>query len=172
MAKLNKQPTNTSFLQPTKFQLTFTRMPNITYFCQTFNLPGISMSEIVHNTPFVDLYVHGDKVQYEPLDLTFMVDEDLRGWLEIHDWITGLTFPKNFDQYRRLVKDNEDYGGTVSDAVMTLISNKNTPNIRITFKDCFPTSVSSIAFDYTMDASMTLTSSATFRYNYFDIDIL
>ena len=55
---------------------------------------------------------------------------------------------------------------------MTIMSNKNTPNIRITFRDCFPTSVGSIAFDYTMDASMTLTASATFRYNYFDVDIL
>jgi hypothetical protein len=172
MAKLNQQPTNTSLLQPTKFQLTFSRMPNLTYFCQTFNLPGISMSEIVRNTPFVDLYIHGDKVQYEPLDITFTVDEDLRTWLEMHSWITGLTFPKNFDQYRHLLKDNKDYGGTVSDATMTVITNKNTPNIRITFRDCFPLMVSSITFDYTMDANMILTASASFRYNYFDIDIL
>jgi len=172
MAKINSQPTNTSLLQPTKYQLTFTRMPNLTYFCQIFNLPGLSMSEIVRNTPFVDLYVHGDKVQYEPLDLTFMVDEDLRTWLEMHNWITGLTFPKNFDQYRRLLKDNQDYGGAVSDATMTIMSNKNTPNIRVTFRDCFPISVSAITFDYTMDATMTLTASASFRYNYFDVDIL
>jgi hypothetical protein len=159
MAKLIQQPTNTSLLQPTKFQLTFARMPSVTYFCQTFNLPGLSMSEIVRSTPFVDLYVHGDKVQYEALDITFTVDEDLKTWLEMHNWITGLTFPKNF-------------GGTVSDAVMTVMSNKNTPNIRVTFKDCFPTSVSSINFDYTMDANMILTASASFRYNYFDVDIL
>jgi hypothetical protein len=172
MAKLIQQPTNTSLLQPTKFQLTFARMPSVTYFCQTFNLPGLSMSEIVRSTPFVDLYVHGDKVQYEALDITFTVDEDLKTWLEMHNWITGLTFPKNFDQYRRLIKDNKDFGGTVSDAVMTVMSNKNTPNIRVTFKDCFPTSVSSINFDYTMDANMILTASASFRYNYFDVDIL
>ena len=172
MSKINNQPTNTSFLQPTKYQLSFTRMPNLTYFCQTFNLPGLSMTEIIRNTPFVDLYVPGDKAQYEPLDASFIVDEDLRTWLEMHNWITGLTFPKNFEQYRRLLKENKDYGGTVSDAIMTIISNKNTPNIRITFRDCFPTSVSSIAFDYTSDASMTLTASATFRYNYFDVDIL
>lgn len=172
MAKINSQPINTSLLQPTKYQLVFARMPHITYFCQTFNLPGLSMSEIVRNTPFVDLYVYGDKVQYEPFDLTFMVDEDLRTWLEMHNWITGLTFPKGFEQYRRLIKENKDYGGTVSDATMTVMSNKNMPNIRITFRDCFPTSVSSITFDYTMDASMTLTASASFRYNYFDVDII
>ena len=172
MAKLNRQPTNTSFLQPTKYQLSFARMPHLTYFCQTFTLPGISTTEVIQNTPFVDLYVPGDKAMYEPFDVTFLVDEDLRTWLEIHNWITGLTFPKDFLQYPRLLKENEDYGGTVSDAIVTIMSNKNTPNIRITFRDAFPTMLSPITFDYTMDASMPLTSSVTFRYNYFDIDIL
>lgn len=172
MAKINTQPENTSFLQPTKYQLTFARMPHLTYFCQNFNLPGISTSEIIRNTPFVDLNVPGDKAQYEPLDISFLIDEDLRTWLEVHNWIVGLTFPKNFDQYRRLKKENENYGGTTSDAVMTVMSNKNTPNIRITFKNCFPISISSISFDYTMDASMPILATATFRYNYFDVDIL
>ena len=172
MAKINTQPENTSFLQPTKFQLTFTRMPHLTYFCQTFNLPGVSMSEIVRNTPFVDLNVPGDKIQYDPLDFTFIVDENLRTWLEVHNWIVGLTFPKNFGQYRKLKEEYKDYGGTVSDAVVTILSNKNTPNIRVTFRDCFPINVSSIQFDYTMDANMILTATTTFKYNYFDIDIL
>lgn len=172
MAKLITQPENTSFLQPTKYQLSFARMPHLTYFCQTFSLPGISTSEIIRNTPFVDLKIPGDKVQYEPLDFTFIVDEDLRTWLELHNWITGLSFPKNFDQYRRLKREYANYGGTVSDAIITIMSNKNTPNIRVTFKDSFPTDVSSITFDYTMDANMTLTATASFKYNYFDIDIL
>jgi len=172
MSKINNQPTNTSFLQTTKFQLSFIRIPNMTYFCQTFEIPGISTSEIVRRTPFVDLYVHGDKVKYQPLNLSFLVDEDIRGWLELHNWITGLAFPKNFDQYRRLIKENRDYGGTVSDAIMTIMSNKNTPNIRITFRDCFPTSLSALAFDYSSDANSIIKASAEFRYNYFDVDIL
>ena len=172
MVQLIKQPENTSFLQPTKYQLSFARMPHLTYFCQTFSLPGVSTSEVIRTTPFVDLKVPGDKVQYDPLEFTFIVDEDLRTWLELHNWIVGYTFPKNFDQYRRLKKEYADYGGIVSDAVVTIMSNKNTPNIRVSFKDCFPTDVTSLMFDYTMDANMTLTASATFKYNYFDIDIL
>lgn len=172
MAKINQHPTNTSLLQPTKFQLAFARMPNMTYFCQTFNLPGVSMSEIVRNTPFVDLKVPGDKILYEPLDITFLVDEDLHSWLELHTWIAGLTFPKNFNQYKILKKEYGDYGGTVSDATLTILTNNNTPSIRFNFKDCFPISVSSIPFDSTSDANMTLTASASLVYNYFDVDIL
>lgn len=172
MTKINKQPTNTDFLQTTKFQLSFLRIPNLTYFCQSFEIPGISTTETVRNTPFVDLYSYGDKIKYQPLNLTFLVDEDLRGWLEIHNWLTGLAFPKNFEQYRHLIKENRDYGGTVSDAIMTVMSNKNTPNIRISFRDCFPTTLSSLQFDYTADANSIMKASAAFRYNYFDIDIL
>lgn len=172
MAKINQKPTNTSLLQPTKFQLTFARMPNMTYFCQNFSLPGVSMSEIVRPTPFVDLKVPGDKIQYDPLDITFLVDEDLKTWMEIHNWIAGLTFPKKFDQYRIMKREYRDYGGIVSDAVLTILTNNNTPSIRFNFKDCFPTTVSQIPFDSTADANMVLTSSATFVYNYFDIDII
>lgn len=172
MAKINQKPNFTTQLQPTKFQLTFARLPNITYYCQTFTLPGLSTNEIIRNTPFVDLYVPGDKIQYEPFDIMFMIDEDLRTWLEIHNWMVGLTFPQNFDQYRRLIKENRDYGGTVSDAIMTVLSNNNQPNIRFTFRDCFPINLSAITFDSTTDANMILTASCTLRYNYFDVDIL
>ena len=172
MAKINQQPTNTSFLQATKFQLSFTRLPNITYFCQNFNLPGLSMSEVARSTPFVDYYLPGDKVKYDPFNVSFLIDEDLRSWLEIHNWIIGLTFPKNFDQHRRLIKDNKDYGGTTSDATMTIMSNKNTPNIRVTFRNCYPISVSSIGFNYTTNAETIISAQATFRYTYFDVDIL
>lgn len=172
MAQLNPRPTNTSLLQPTKFQFTFARMPNLTYFCQNISLPGAGLSEIVRNTPFVDIYSPGEKLIYEPLDLTFLVDEDLRTWLELYDWMVGLTFPEKFDQYRRMLKEKSDFGGIRSDAILTILSNKNQPNIRVNFKGCFPTSVSALPFDATSDASQTMLSSATIRYDYFSVDII
>lgn len=172
MAQLNPRPTNTSLLQPTKFQFTFARMPNLTYFCQNISLPGASLSEITRNTPFVDIYSPGEKLIYETLDLTFLVDEDLRTWLEIYDWMVGLTFPENFDQYRRMIKEKADFGGKTSDATLTVLSNKNQPNIRANFKGCFPTSVGQLNFDVTSDANQVMTSSVTIRYDYFTIDII
>jgi hypothetical protein len=65
MTALNRNPKNPNYLHPNKFQLNFARLPNIQYFCQTVTVPGISLSEIPQNTPFVDLYRPGEKAIYD-----------------------------------------------------------------------------------------------------------
>lgn len=165
-----RQPENTSFLQPTKFALTFRRIPNIVYFLQSVNLPGVSTGEAMVPTPFVDTYRAGDKIVYDTLNLTFIVDEDMRSWFEIHDWIRGLTFPKSFDEYKRLKKVNSDFGGVYSDATLSITTNANAPNIRLRFADCFPTSLSSIQFNASDSADITVTADATIRFQYYEVE--
>ena len=75
MSALTRNPQNPNFLQPNKFQLNFSRVPNIQYFCQSVGIPGISLSEVPHNTPFVDLFVPGEKAIYDMLNITFLIDE-------------------------------------------------------------------------------------------------
>ena len=106
MTAITRNPSNPNFLQPNKFILTFSRLPNIQYFCQTVTVPGISMSEIPQFTPFVDAYLPGEKAIYDLLNVTFMVDENLTSWKEVHDWIRAMTFPENFDEYKNLANLN------------------------------------------------------------------
>ena len=42
------------------------------------------MSEVMRTTPFIDLYSPGEKMVYDLLNVTFIVDEDIQTWLEIH----------------------------------------------------------------------------------------
>ena len=65
MTALNRNPINTDLLQSTKFRVTFARLPTVTYFCNSANLPGISLTEIPMPTPFVDLYMPGEKAVYD-----------------------------------------------------------------------------------------------------------
>jgi len=65
MTALTRAPYNKDLLQSTKFRVTFDRLPGTTYFCQTANFPGVSLTEIPRQTPFVDLYVPGEKIVYE-----------------------------------------------------------------------------------------------------------
>ena len=128
MTATNRNPTNPNFLQPNKFQLNFGRSPNVRYFCQSLSVPGISLSEIPQTNPFVDVYVPGEKAIYDLLNITFVVDEELKSWLEIHDWIRAMTFPKEFAEYRNLGKLNK-YATNIptakpqySDSTVTLLS--------------------------------------------------
>lgn len=169
---LSRNPINTSLLQSTKFQLNFSRLPNFTYFCQVANLPGLSLNEIPRSTPFVDIYAPGEKVIYDTLNVTFLIDENCNTWFEIHDWIRGLTFPTNFGEYQALVSQKVPFGGVYSDCIMTINTNANISNFRIKFIDCFPTTLSSIIFSAQDSAEQSMTADATFRFSYFNIERL
>ena len=85
MSALNRNPENTNLLQPTKFLLTFSRITTTQYFCQSVNVPSISLGEVQRDTPFLDLYSPGTKLSYDPLDISFIIDEDLQSWKNLYD---------------------------------------------------------------------------------------
>jgi len=85
MTAITRNPTNPNPLIGSRFILSFGRVPNVQYFCQSVSVPGISLSEAVIVNPFVDIYSPGEKAIYDLLNVTFMVDEDLTAWKEIHE---------------------------------------------------------------------------------------
>ncbi len=170
------QPQDTNFLQSTKFLLTFSRVPNVQYFCQSVNLPGVSMQAAEQETPFVKIYRPGDKMEFEDFTIDFLVDEDLLSWLEIFKWIQGMTFPENFEQYRNLRnlsrytqnKTEPQY----SDGTLNILTALNNANIQVNFIDMFPIGLSSIHFNSTDENTTTLSATATFRYTYYTVKTL
>lgn len=178
MTALTRNPTNPNFLHPNKFQLNFSRCPNLQYFCQSISVPGISLSEVPQTTPFVDLYVPGEKAIYDLLNVTFYVDEDLKSWMEIHDWIRAMTFPKEFEEYRNLgnlnayTRQTRSERPQYSDGTVTLLSSANNSNLRFKFYDLFPTTVSTFVMSSTDSPETIITADATFRYSYYDIEVV
>jgi len=175
MSALTRNPSNTNPLIPNKYQITFSRLPNMTYFCQNVNLPGLSIGEIPRNTPFIDLYSPGEKLIYDSLNFSFIVDEDLKSWLEVHDWMRALTFPEDFKEYRELSRQNrfsKKPFPQFADASLTILTSKFNTNYRVKFLDCFPVSLSSIMFNSSDSAESIITADATFRFSLFEIEKL
>jgi hypothetical protein len=175
---ISRNPSNPNLLQVNKYLLTFARCPNIQYFCQSVTVPGISKVEILRNTPFVDTYIPGEKAIYDLLNVTFLIDEELKSWLEIHDWIRALTFPKDFQEYLDLSKISNIAGAIPSvkpqytDGSLMLLSSNNTPYYKFKFYGMFPTSISSFIMNSSEGPETILTADATFRYTYFDVEKL
>ena len=178
MTALDRNPTNQNLLIPNKFQLNFSRLPNTQFFCQSLSVPGISMSEVPQNTPFVDLYIPGEKAIYDLLNVTFFVDEELTAWREVHDWIRAMTFPHDFEEYKNLDRLNRVAGfkknnkPQYSDATVTLLSSNNKPYYAFKFYDCFPTTLSTFIMNAADGPDTQLTADATFRYSWYDIEKL
>ena len=133
------------------------------------------MGEAVRNTPFIDIYSPGDKMIYDLLSMTFMVDENLLSWLEIHDWIRAMTFPTDFQEYRDLprlnkfAKANENFP-QFSDATLEILTSNFNMNYKIKFVNCFPVSLSSVTFSSTDSPDNFITADAAFRFDYFNIE--
>jgi hypothetical protein len=180
MTATNRNPSNPNFLQQNKFILNFGRAPSIQFFCQSVSVPGISLSEVPQFTPFVDVYLPGEKAIYDILNVTFIVDEELKGWLEIHDWIRAMTFPKEFEEYQNLGRLSRIASATAaasnkpqySDASVTILSSSNKPYFKFKYYDCFPTSLSTFIMGANDSPESTMSADATFRYSYFDVEKL
>lgn len=160
MSGLVKKPRNTGLLQPTKYLLNFPEISDSVYFCQNVNLPGVNNVALPHVTPNLDLYVAGTKMQYNEFRMEFLVNEDLSSWLIIHDWIRAIT------------TDMRDRTKTNGQAILTILSNLNNPKFRVKFMNIFPLSLSDITFDSTQSAENHIVASATFKFDYFDIERL
>jgi hypothetical protein len=173
---LTRQPQNTNLLQTTKFILTLPRITNTQYFCQDTILPGVSLSVITRATPVVDIWSPGSKLAYNEFEVTFLVDEDLRAWTDIHDWMRGLAGGVDDREWersnRKLAADPENPLKQYSDGILTIYSALNNPKIRIKYANMFPTDLSDIKFDSTQGADTILTATAKFRFDFFNIDRL
>lgn len=162
-------PTNGSFLQTTKFTFVIPTLPFLRYFVQDVAIPSVSTSAVKVENPFSATWRHGDKLEYESLTVTTLLDEDMRVWEETYNWIRALTFPHQFPEYVRSI-DNR--ASPYHDGFLTLNTNANLPNIRFKFTHMHPVSISSIQFSTTSNANVPMTVDIVFRYDLLEIERL
>ena len=170
MAALRDQPTNTSFLSPIGFKFQLNNFPEVNYFVQSATLPGISISAIDVPTPLKTIAIAGDEVAFEELSKKFIVDENMKNWLAIYDWIVGLGFPtkEGQEKYKKLSENSE----LTTDATLTVLTGNMNPQINFIFQDCFPLSLTSIAFDSGGTDVEYVTADVSFRYDVYTVQNL
>lgn len=186
---LTRQPTNLDFASPSQFRFSLLKVPNVEYFVTDVNLPGVSFSgDATISTRFTSVHFMGDSMEFEDLEVTFLVNEALENYREIHDWMIGIGFPKDNQQYIDAIGseqnmnpiaskvDNAKATGKpsvlMSDATLTILTNKNNPNLRVNFKNCFPTSLSGLSYTTQGTDTEQLTASVTFKYDIYEFQVL
>ena len=175
MTALTRLPQNTNYLQPTKFLLTFDRLGDVQYFCQTVNIPGVNLGQAPFNTPLLDVFVPDRKMIYNPLSIHFTIDESLNGWQQLHAWFRSIASPTSFDERNRLTSlqnanKTSSSLNSYSDATLTILSALNNPILRVKFYNVFPITLSDILFDTTQSADDIITADCVFTFDYFDFE--
>lgn len=163
---------NKNFLSPLGFRFVLQRAPNLEFFCQEFTLPEISIEDVVQETPNLKVYRPGTKFEFSPLNIEFIVDEDLSNYKEIQEWLFGLGAPQRTQQYGNLDTDEKtgEPGGIVSDGTLVILSSNHNANMEIYFHNLFPISLSPLTFTTTSSDVDYIKATATFRYTVFTFE--
>jgi len=176
-----KSPSELDYLRPNGFTFQIHNMPNVSFFCQAANIPEISMGYPTQNTPLSDIAYPGDKLQFGELMIRFLIQEDMTNYNELYGWLRGLGFPEkhqeftdyiNSQAYRTATANKSTREGIaqVSDATLFVLDSNNNPNIKITFKDAFPISLSGLDFDISNGTGDYFIGIASFKYRIFSIE--
>ena len=184
-----QQPTVFDYATGTQWRLAFNRIPKTTWFCTAANVPGITLGEAMFPTPMVDMFVTGDKLTFETLNITFIVDEELQNYRELWDWMVGIGAPVNHSQWETTLakgdgavrtfgtpdadprtKTTFDESNLYSDATLIVYNSKNIPKVNVKFKNMFPTSLSSLEYSQELTDVEYFKASATFRYLYYEFE--
>ena len=183
------QPTVNDYATGTQWRLAFNRLPKTTWFCRAANIPGISLGEASYPTPMLDTFVTGDKLTFENLNITFIVDEELQNYRELWDWLVGLGSPVSHSQWESELakgdgairqfgtedadprtKSTYEESNLYSDATLIVYNSKNIPKVDVKFKNMFPTSLSALEYSQELTDVEYFKASATFRYLYYEFE--
>ena len=187
---IQREPSKSDYASPIQFRFKCTKLPTVEFFVQSANIPGINLGSAQQNTPLYDMPLPGDKITFAALDMSFLVDENLNNYKEIHDWILGLGFPSNNQQFQDLQSAGSDRfpgssrstsvtgtstpqplneGGIYSDAILTVLNSKNIAKTEIRFQNIYPTSLGSLNYDVRQTDVDYLNASVSFNYMNYDI---
>jgi hypothetical protein len=185
-----RQPSVMDYASPIQFRFKCSKLPKVEFFCQTANIPGIGLGEAEVDTPLKSIPFPGDKVTYQDLAISFLVDENLENYKEIHDWIIGLGAPQNHTQFSDLRATSSDRfpgtsstnaitgqatadpipeSGMYSDATLTVLNSKNIAVTEIRFHNIFPTSLGALSYNVQASDVNYLQTAVDFSYMYYEI---
>jgi len=180
---LARQPTNLDFASPSQFKFSLLKIPNVEYFTTGANIPSISFTgDAEMNTPLKSIAFMGDTMDFADLEITFLVNENLQNYREIHDWMIGIGFPQDNPQHAKAVVEDaglkpnsgnlSNPSTLMSDATLTILTNKNNPSLKVNFKNCFPTTLSGLTYNTQITDTEQLTASVTFKYDLYTFEVL
>lgn len=154
-----------NFFSAKNFDFSIQRLPNVEFFVQSVNLPGLNLPVTDQTTPFANIPRPGSKLQFDDFSVTVRLDENLVCYKEVYNWVTGMTNPNNFSQYTTLQAN----GGIFSDASLIILNSKGNPKVAFNFKGIFPIGISSIQLNTTNSTTEYATATITFKYTTFEI---
>ena len=176
-----KQIQNRNYLSPTGFNFTLQRCPKVSFFSNSAQIPGMDLGVAVQPSYLKEIPRPGDQIEFDDFILRFLVDEDLKNYMQIQNWMRGMWFPQSLaETYNEIAEGAEKYNGTssipqmgeellYSDATLQVLNSTFNPQFLVKFSGMFPTYLTTLNFDATPTDIDYFTAECTFKYTVYTI---
>ena len=186
----SRQPTVMDYSQSNQFKIFMPIFPMVEWFVVRCNIPSVTLGQADQYTPFVDIAVVGDKLQYGDFNITFLVDEQLKNYMEMYNWVKNIGFPfSGQDQFNRLDRpDGQNRGANTSvklansttyverndrdlytDIIVTILSSKNNAVAEVFIYEAFPVSLGTIEYNQQETDTSYATCDVSFAFTWYDV---
>lgn len=156
----SEQPKNRNFLAPVGFKMELDLFVGVDFFCQRANIPDITLPYTEVPTRFRSFPIaSAGGIQTGDLNLTFIIDEELKNYMTIQNWI------KKNGLYEEHSNSEAEYSGG---RLEITTSNFNIAAY-VSYENLFPVSLSDVRFDVSDTDVEYFTAEATFKYTSFEI---
>ena len=119
-------------------------------------------------------------MEYDPLVINFLIDEDLENYMIMHNWIRALGTPDfTSERTRFLEKMDSEFGNAsklndqvsplYADGTLTVLNSNFNMNFNVVFKGLVPTGLSALEFSATVDGTEYAMASVSFNYQSYEV---
>ncbi len=167
---------------PTDHVMVFSRMPHVSFTVQTVDLPGVQATPGRMMAPGLTIHHAPDRLTYDPLNITFLVDDSLLAFRELKSWLVGISGgPDRTYHTAKFVRDQMDVVWiedklehrlgrlTTTYGCLTLLNGAKLPKLRVLFHNMIPISLGPISWSTSADTLPAMTGTASFNYDYYTI---
>lgn len=157
-----------NYLRTNKFQVVFSTFNNVTYNVTSLVIPGLTLGEVQYSTRFRQVPYVGDNIEYDPFEMTFLIDKKMINYLVLYGWMKGIGFPEESQQYtdiRNYFGLQNDRGEPTVNATVLVHDSDMTPLMSVEMRGMFPVSLSGINLTHTSPSFQNgIQATATFKF--------
>ena len=162
MSNIANSPRSLNYISSARSSLQIHELEHVSFECTDWPLPGISLNPARMATPFTDMPLRGDKLNYKSLTINFLVTEKLENWHELYQWFVGISAPTEFNEW---CEKKFEY----TDAVLHLYTSQQNKFAEVLFTNLVPVDLGDIQFSTQAESTEETFCSATFEYQSYDI---
>lgn len=133
---------------------------------QSLTIPSMEIEPVmIQLNPQSQGMLPGSSARFDPLNIRFLLDEDLSAYVDIYKWMISIV------DYAKNSSTAQDVGTVPRTVLLHVLDNSKT-KILLTwrFHDAWPSMIGNIDYEYTDESNSPMTTDVTFMYKSFEIE--